>query len=379
MDISSIATDEYLEARPDDELGKIQSTFESESPGGILVIENGECVGVVTPQELLRTQTSDDAAARTAMKAVPRIDRNENVREVARLLVENETRIAPVYVEGQVWGAITQDAILEAVLENLDVLTVGEIATRDVVTITEDDTVSEAINLFREHSVSRLPVVEEGQRPAGILITDDLIDFVVRDTDRQTVGDRGGDSPTLRELPVDNVMSEPVQTVTLESTVSEAVSKLLDNDIDGLVVVPEYDERVAGVLTKTDVMRALTYTQEAGTNIQITNIDLLHSMSREEVTQRLEDITDKHRELDVHHVHIRLQEHNEELRGRSLVRCQVRLWSDQEELAGTGEGYGGDEALSLALDKLERNVLEQKGQRSDEEYRGQLLRTLSEL
>ena len=379
MDISEMATDEYVRAHPDETIGELRSTFEDGSPGGILIVENGECIGVITPQELLRSQTDDSAAARQVMKAVPVVDRNEGVREVARLLVENETRVAPVSVEGELWGGVTQDAILEAVLENLDVLTVKEIATKDVVTVTEDDTLSEAINLLREHSISRVPVVDDRERPIGIVTADDLIEFVARDTQKQSVGDRGGDSPTLRELPVENVMDRPPKTVTLESTVSEAVSQMLDQDVDGLIAVPEYDERVAGVLTKTDVMRALSYTQEEAMDVQITNIDLLHSTSREAIAESIEEIINKHRKLDVHHVHIRLQEHNEELRGRSLVRCQVRMWTDQEEIAGTGEGYGGDEALSIALDKLERNVLELKGERSDEEYRGQLLRTLNEL
>ncbi|WP_336344344.1 CBS domain-containing protein [Halalkalicoccus ordinarius] len=379
MDVSDIATDEYVRARPDETVGELRSTFEDANPGGILVVEDGECVGVITPQELLRSQTDDETAARQVMKAVPVVDRTEGVREVARLLVENETRVAPVSVEGELWGGVTQDAILEAVLENLDVLTVKEIATQNVVTVTEDDTLSEAINLLREHGISRLPVVENGHRPIGIVTADDLVEFVVRDTRKQSVGDRGGDSPTLRELPVENVMDRPPKTTTLESTVSEAVSTMLEQNVDGLVVVPEYDERVTGVLTKTDVMRALSYTREEVMDVQITNIDLLHSTSREEIAERLEEITGKHRKLDVHHVHVRFQEHEEELRGRSLVRCQVRMWTDQEELAGTGEGYGGDEALSIALDKLERNVLELKGERSDEEYRGQLLRTLDEL
>ncbi|WP_336363779.1 CBS domain-containing protein [Halalkalicoccus salilacus] len=379
MDISEIATDEYVRARPDETVGELRSIFEDANPGGILVVENGECIGVITPQELLRSQTDEGTAARRVMKAVPVVDRNEGIREVARLLVENETRVAPVSVEGDLWGGVTQDAILEAVLENLDVLTVREIATQNVVTVTEDDTLSEAINLLREHGISRLPVVENDQRPVGIVTADDLVEFIVRDTERQSDGDRGGDSPTLRELPVENVVDPTVHTTTLESTVSEAVSTMLEKDVDGLVVVPEYDERVAGVLTKTDVIRALSYTQEETMDVQITNIDLLRSTSREEIAESLEEITGKHRKLDVHHVHIRFQEHEEELRGRSLVRCQVRLWSDQEELAGTGEGYGGDEALSIALDKLERNVLELKGERSDEEYRGQLLRTLNEL
>lgn len=101
-------TDEYLEARPDDELGAVRSTFNAESPSGILVIEGGDCVGVITPQALLRSQTSDDATVRTMMEtAPPRVEQTENVREVARLMVENGTRIAPVYVEGEGRGSIT--------------------------------------------------------------------------------------------------------------------------------------------------------------------------------------------------------------------------------------------------------------------------------
>lgn len=53
--------------------------------------------------------------------------------------------------------------------------------------------------------------------------------------------------------------------------------------------------------------------------------------------------------------------------------------TNEGQIAGTGEGYGGDEAFSLALETLERNVLDRKGKRSDEEYRGQLLRKLGEL
>jgi hypothetical protein len=48
-------------------------------------------------------------------------------------------------------------------------------------------------------------------------------------------------------------------------------------------------------------------------------------------------------------------------------------------MAGSGEGYGADNAFHVALDTLERNVLERKGVQADEEYRGQLLRKLGQL
>ena len=43
---------------------------------------------------------------------------------------------------------------------------------------------------------------------------------------------------------------------------------------------------------------------------------------------------------------------------------------------GSGEGYGANHAFHVALDKLERNVLERKGVNADAKQRGQLLQNL---
>ncbi|MFC6904416.1 CBS domain-containing protein [Halalkalicoccus tibetensis] len=378
MDISDVATDEYVAVEPDTRIAELKPYFEDEHIDGVFVARDGECEGVITPREWLRSYRDDETAAERLAKAVPLFERTANVRDVARQLVESETRIAPVYVEGELWGAITQDAILEATLENLDVLEVRQIMTDDVVTISTDTTLGTAINRLREHGVSRLPISEDG-RPEGMVTVKDIVDFVLRTPDRPTDGTRGGEDLDLIDLPVYDEMSRPAQTIGLEDTVAEAVNTMFEYDYDGLIVSPDYDERVAGVVTKTDVMRALSYTQEEGMDVQITNIDALRSTSREEVGERLLEISDKHRTMDVHHVHVRFKEHDESLRGQALYRCQVRMRTSEGQIAGTGEGYGGDEAFSLALETLERNVLERKGKRSDEEYRGQLLRKLGGL
>ncbi|MFW6018108.1 MAG: CBS domain-containing protein, partial [Halapricum sp.] len=79
------------------------------------------------------------------------------------------------------------------------------------------------------------------------------------------------------------------------------------------------------------------------------------------------------------HAHVRFHEHKEKLRGTPLIQCQIRLRTNKGQLAGSGEGYGSETAFNVALDKLQRNVLEKKGVESDEEYRGQVLRKLGEL
>jgi CBS domain-containing protein len=380
MDIADIATREQIEVESDVRLGKVRSLFERENPKGILVLEDGEYAGIITERQLLSSHVEDDTKAGAMMKHAPRVNRTADLREVARILVEGGVKVAPVFEAGDLWGIITEDAILEAVVENLDVLTVDQIYSDEVVSISDSDRVGRAINLLRENGISRLPVVDEDALLTGMLTTHDIVEFVVRDEGRTTRGDRAGDSDRMLDIPVYDIMSNPVETVRRDATVRAAVERMLELDFGGLVVTPEDDDRlVAGVLTKTDVLRALTYTEEEHMDVQITNIALLDTISREEIVRSIEQVADKYGEMQVHHAHVRFNEHKERLRGTPLIYAQIRLRTNVGQVAGTGEGYGAESAFRVALDKLERNVIETKGMQSDEEYEGQLLRKLGEL
>jgi ribosome-associated translation inhibitor RaiA len=155
---------------------------------------------------------------------------------------------------------------------------------------------------------------------------------------------------------------------------------MLESDVAGLVVTPEDDDAtVTGVVTKTDVLRALTYTEEEQMDVQITNIDLLDTLTREATVSSITEVADKYQQMAVHHAHVRFHEHKEKLRGTPLIQCQIRLRTSHGQVAGSGEGYGSEHAFHVALDKLERNVLELKGLNADERYQGQLLRKLGDL
>ncbi|MFQ3284404.1 MAG: putative transcriptional regulator/ribosome-associated translation inhibitor RaiA [Natronomonas sp.] len=381
MNIADIATEEFIQVGSDERLGKIRSVFERENPKGIIVTDDDGYTGVITERQLLQSHIEDDAKVNVLVRSnVPRIGRDEDVRDVARMLVEGGTKVAPVFEGDTLWGIVTEDAILQAVLDNLSVLTVDQIYTDDVVTLREDDHLGKAINYLRENDVSRLPVVNENGRLAGMVTTHDIADFAVRTMERQQAGDRSGDTDRMLDLPVYDMMNSPVETITADETVKAAVEQMFETDYAGLVVTPESDDTlVAGILTKTDVLRALTFTEERSMDVQITNIDLLDTISRGDIQEAIGEVAGKYNDMQVHHAHVRLSEHKERLRGTPLIHAQIRLRTNRGQIAGTGEGYGSDTAFRVALDKLERNVLELKGIRADEEYEGQLLRKLDEL
>jgi len=378
MNISDIAVSEYVEVDVSERLAKVRSIFERENPKGIVVTEDGEYAGVVGEKQLMRSRMEGDTKVSAVMKSAPSVDRHEDIRETARLLVEGDVKIAPVYEGEKLYGIVTVDQILAAVIESLNAITVGQIATEDVIGIGETESVGRGINRLRENGVSRLPVLDDGDL-VGVVTTNDIVEFVVRDQERQGSGDRAGDIDRMLDIPVYDIMSSPVVTATEDETARAVVERMFDNEVSGLVVTPAGTDNVAGIVTKTDVLRALTFTEQDSMDVQITNVDLLDGTSREHVVESIEQVADKYAEMQVIHAHVRLHAHKEKLRGTPLIQCQIRLRTNEGQVGGSGEGYGAEHAFHVALDKLERNVLEIKGVNADEEYRGQLLRKLGEL
>ena len=127
MDIADIATSDYAEIDADERLGKVRAIFDEENPRGIVVTEDGAYAGVITQRQLVQSHVEDDAKVRALMRSAPQVERTGDVREVARVLVEGGSKIAPVFEAGTLWGTISGDQILAAVLENLDALDVAEI------------------------------------------------------------------------------------------------------------------------------------------------------------------------------------------------------------------------------------------------------------
>jgi len=380
MDITDIVMTEFVEVDVDERLAKVRAKFDEQNPRGVIVTDDGSYEGVIGESELVKSRIQDDTKASVLMTSAPRVDHHEDIREVARLLVEGDVRIAPVFHGDSLKGIITTDGILAAVVENLDALIVEQIYSEDVINITAKSTVGQAINRLREHGISRLPVVDTDGSLDGVITTHDIVDFVVRDHERQHKGDRSGDRDRMLDLPVENLMSSPVVTATPDESVKTAVERMFDNGISGLVVTAgDTQGTVAGVITKTDVLRALTFTEEETMDVQITNVDLLDTISREEIVESITQVVDKYQEMNVMHAHVRFHEHKEKLRGTPLIQAQIRLRTSHGQIAGSGEGYGANHAFHVALDKLERNVLELKGINADKEYRGQLLRKLNEI
>lgn len=99
-----------------------------------------------------------------------------SVAEAARLMRDDEVGSLPV-VEGErlVATVTDRDIVLRVVADSRPAeTTVGEIASRELVTIDPQQSVDEAMRLMAEHQVRRLPVCEEDGRLVGIVAQADV-------------------------------------------------------------------------------------------------------------------------------------------------------------------------------------------------------------
>ncbi|MEF8841609.1 MAG: CBS domain-containing protein [Haloarculaceae archaeon] len=381
MDVTNIVSDDYVELSPETRVSKLASTFENPTVKGV-VVHRDEFEGVVTRRQLATSHHQPNEKLGSLVWHVPRLAPDEDVRKVAQLMIDSDAQFLPVFDGAKLVGVVTVDEILETVQPFLDAATVAEAASTDLVSIDPNSTVGEALHVFREQRITHLPVVENDSA-VGILSLYDVTDFTVRATDQSQGGDAGGtdsfggdisdstgrarrggfgaregELERLLDLPVRDVMTSPVRTINPAETLDVAVEEMFEIDASSLVVIE--DGTPHGIVTKTDILDALTW--EAGGNraVQVYGIDLVDDVSYDDIVAVVEKFDDRDHDMNVLDAKIHLHEHDEKRRGTPLLLVRIRLHTDRGLYIASGEGYGASHALNEARDVLERQIRDRK-------------------
>jgi CBS domain-containing protein len=115
---------------------------------------------------------------RELMTSNPRsVDPSTPVVEAARLMQQQDVGSVPVVDGDTLVGIVTdRDITLRIVAQGRDPQssTVGEIASRELVTVDPQQDLDSALRLMAQHQVRRLPVCEEDGRLVGIVAQADI-------------------------------------------------------------------------------------------------------------------------------------------------------------------------------------------------------------
>ena len=125
---------------------------------------------------------------RDVMTASPQtVETSKTALDAAKCMKDADAGMIPVVDGGKLVGTVTdRDIVVRTLAEGKspESTTVGEIASRDVITVEPDQELGDALGLMARHQVRRLPVVE-GDRLVGVVAQADL----ARAADERQVGE----------------------------------------------------------------------------------------------------------------------------------------------------------------------------------------------
>jgi len=139
--------------------------------GGVLL---SDIFPVIISRNELRGAVSD-YMTRDVMVASP----TDTVQKIYTMIMESGFSAFPVVKKKRIVGLISRRDLIrtrrmQSVIANHAHTTIGEVMSKDVVTIGPDETVSSAAELLVKHDVSRLPVID-GDRIIGIVDRHDIL------------------------------------------------------------------------------------------------------------------------------------------------------------------------------------------------------------
>ncbi len=135
-------------------------------------------------QELVKDWMTREVVTITPDTTLPEAHRLMTEKQIRRLPVMKNGHLVGIVTRGDVRGAEASDATTLSIWELyylIGKIKIGEIMTRDPITISQDATIGEAAQMMLDYKISGLPAVDGQGRMVGIITESDIFRIVVQD------------------------------------------------------------------------------------------------------------------------------------------------------------------------------------------------------
>lgn len=272
--ISSYMSTPVVTCHMNDNLAHVRNLLLRRDIGRVVVVDDGHVFGIVTWTDLIKAFVSlqkrwashpiDEVLVKQVMTKNPILIRQtRSIRMAAKTMVRYGVSGLPVVDQQKTLsGIITKTDIVRAIPRTKSSrLSVSEVMTTDVVTLSPNHTLYRAASLMDQNKISHL-VVTEGGAPVGMISKIDLASFAPAVAGRMSaprkkfVFDNANDRRVYFVPVAADLMTTDLITVKPEASLLDASRTMLDHGISSLPVVDD-SGKLVGIITKSDLVRAV--------------------------------------------------------------------------------------------------------------------------
>ena len=212
----------------------------SDEDSKVPIYKNDKRLEDISVAKIEFTSVPQPSECEAAIKVLGSI-KDLNLGDMIRI---GPTPVNNLGVMGEIVGRDDMDNILlvnTKTIRSIPKKTVGDIASRDVISFKMDCNIKEAAEKLTSNEIDGAPVMKDG-KVVGVFTVTDLVKAIAQDNEDKTVGD---------------LMSTNVVIVNEDLKIANAIEVMLKKSISRLIIA-DNDNNLLGIVTRTDLIDSIT-------------------------------------------------------------------------------------------------------------------------
>lgn len=189
LHVATAVSDNYTKVLPDTDVSDALTLMKKKG-GVIIVSNNGDPLGWVTPQELLKASDLNGFAGEIMQKTPITVSPSDRVSHARHLLLDNDVGRLPVIENNKLAGIVAEDDIALAMRSFRDLvagnqqdsriknLLVSDIMTRSVISVYTNTPLEEVVKTMLENDLGGVPVLNLEEEMVGFLTRRNIINSI---------------------------------------------------------------------------------------------------------------------------------------------------------------------------------------------------------
>lgn len=196
----------------------------------------------------------------------PKIYTNSSISKVAQSMNDSKIHYLPVLDDqNELLGIISARRMLTALQDSqvfkVAISSIIKQSKRPLAIVNENDSISTAVNLFKQTKLSKLIVVNKEGKLKGLLSYYDLINFLITPKHKEHRGDKVGGKINFNSQKISNFSKTYVLTLTKNDTMDMALKMIIEKKI-GSVVIIDQNRKPIGIITTKDFLTMIIRTEK---------------------------------------------------------------------------------------------------------------------
>lgn len=292
--------------RVDAQIGPAFSELSGSKDARIVVDQQGLYKGIISPSRaLFGHHFPHTTKARAVLIKPPYFHAESLLFDVAKAMLEFRVYTLPVFDDQrQPTHVVRVKSIVHTIMQDksLKAAICEVLSPRSVTTSPIDGTVKEVFSLMRDKQVSRVVLVDEEGKLAGITSRSDLKDAYTQPTPRQRYRSKGGHPRTYNldsnpdrrdDAPIRSFYTDHVIYAYEKDSCEEYLDSLFSSGKNSLVIV-DADEKPIAIVSTRDVLEAVAKLEPQNQiHIEMEKNDDIDDKEEEEMYQFVEKFAQK--------------------------------------------------------------------------------------